>query len=593
MSDPADAGCQFPGSYDVLYENWLKVGLASRILADVLKMFFERHGRFFYATLMEDWKRLPVARGDKEWTDNDLWALRANIDGSHAGTQYRHEHASQQRRDFAEVINQHHVNSLDNVKDTDVQPHDASTSRTLSYLACDASLWGDPDAWLEPLKAYTTSNFGTHAECIRLTSTFQLDLGVIREMLTFCDAFSHCVNQRTIALPVGHPYKVHGTPQDPGGLLQVVCGVRNMNWAHAQSKLLETNDAKAIVSLMHTCLRDPTGGQNSLKEDSTAIEMGKQIRMIQESFSNPDILDSASLRVIEEVRIWQEHAQIMEHLQRNVTSIMRGPQQMQLRGNKHDLASQQQLGLTGGTCHTPAVTTQYFLVPSSVDLEKMKWDGYITEENARLLLKEGSPAWKRFQACAERLEVKSVRLDWIFTGSTLEACPQYQSLVLMPVCSMADFANDVGMKHTQHLSEMVRGKGGRRSCCGWQGGLIEPTQEPALKRMRVAQDPAGPVQFFVAPVCAEARWDGMITLEMVFAGLLAEGSPAHARFEVLSAQFPNGVPLHQLFRGARLKCASHDHPVVMFPGCDLASFAHDVGFPHPTALRDAFHVFTS
>jgi len=219
---------------DSEYHNWLRVGLGIRITTDGLQSFCARHGNIFYIKLIQEWKQTPTNRNpaEPEWSDGDLPAIKCTIDGSAAGSKYgdavlcpvcsvekkkgdpkqsctdKSKHASQQRKDFAEVFKQHHINSTYSIAGTTVPADKAATNKSISYEHCNASRWGDVDGWFEVFKAYIQMQIGTHEHCLFKTSPEHLDICGLTAGMNFCDGFSHCVDQRTKALPAGHPLRV-------------------------------------------------------------------------------------------------------------------------------------------------------------------------------------------------------------------------------------------------------------------------------------------------------------------------------------------------------------------------------------------------
>ena len=106
----------------------------------------------------------------------------------------------------------------------------------------------------------------------------------------------------------------------------------------------------------------------------------------------------------------------------------------------------------------------------------------------------------------------------------------------------------------------MRGKGRRRSCAGWQGGFLPGTQpmdpSPAKRSRRKAE------KFFVIPERPDEAWHkGRLSIDVaVRSGLLKPGSKACARFEMLLASHPAGVPLTDSAMGPSLDLPQHSFP---------------------------------
>ena len=235
----------------VQYHNWLKVGLAIRKATDGTLPFFTKNGLRFFSTVVADWKKVPLSRAAAEWTDADLVLVGQTKDGADAGTKYKSSEASQARKDFAEVIRQHHIN----------QP---ATNTMIKYEHCNAQRWClNPNGWLELLKAYIKMPLGKHEQCAQKNSPDQLDMCGILRAMNFCKGFSDCIDQQTTGLPPAHPeYGADGT-------LDGACNVRN-RWAHNSQQTLDSASAKAELSTLQTFLQDDTDpGGNSLLHDTT------------------------------------------------------------------------------------------------------------------------------------------------------------------------------------------------------------------------------------------------------------------------------------------------------------------------------------
>ena len=235
----------------------------------------------------------------------------------------------------------------------------------------------------------------------------------------------------------------------------------------------------------------------------------------------------------------------------------------------------------------------FFVLPASVELDRASWKGELSPEMAGRLFAEDSPAWARYQKISGG--ESTVRIDSVFPESSLEGCPSHhgRSLVMIPACTMAEFAAEVGIRQAQHLGEAIRGKGGRRSCCGWQGALLAGPSAPRppratkrLKPRKAASAPAPVEGYFVTPVRTDAAWvAGFVSAELARGGLFGEGSPAALRFECLNeVESDQGVPLTQVFPHARVELKSEHGGTVIFPGCSTGQFAQDVG------IRQAQHL---
>ena len=257
---------------DPEYHNWLKVGLAIRLTTDGLQSFCERHGRAFNVKLLHTWKQVPLSRvpPEPEWTDADLPAIKCALDTSDAGTEYKSSAASKQRKDFAEAIKRHHVNSVENTAGTGVPANKVANNGNIKYEHCNASRWGDAEGWFEVFKAYIQMRIGSHAECIMKMGPGSLDICGLTAGMNFCDGFSKCVDQRTKALPLAHLFRVAGNAADPSGRLEAARNVRNGTWGHVRSlKLTDDQTVRAITDLLR-CLRDDTskdGTTDTLSHD--------------------------------------------------------------------------------------------------------------------------------------------------------------------------------------------------------------------------------------------------------------------------------------------------------------------------------------
>jgi hypothetical protein len=221
------------------YHNWLKVGLAIQITTDGLRPFFEARAQAWYATLICDWKTAPAARGDPEWTVSDLPFIKTTGDGTAAGTEYKSSQASKQRQDFAAAIKQNHTNP-------------AATNKQISYEHCDASQWGEPDAWFEPMKAYVQMRLGSHESCIKKRAPADLDICGITAAMQFCVGFSGCIDQRRQV-----------------GVLEAARNVRNTKWGHIETLTLDNSQTTAAIQTLRDCLQDDTGGNSTLLQDPT------------------------------------------------------------------------------------------------------------------------------------------------------------------------------------------------------------------------------------------------------------------------------------------------------------------------------------
>eukprot|EP00656_Telonema_subtile_P025937 TRINITY_DN2795_c0_g1_i4.p1 TRINITY_DN2795_c0_g1~~TRINITY_DN2795_c0_g1_i4.p1 ORF type:complete len:166 (+),score=38.85 TRINITY_DN2795_c0_g1_i4:709-1206(+) len=92
----------------------------------------------------------------------------------------------------------------------------------------------------------------------------------------------------------------------------------------------------------------------------------------------------------------------------------------------------------------------------------------MSHELANQLLGDLSAAAVRFATLGVDLDTE-VPLESLFPGSRLGCASECS--VLLPSCSPGEFAHDVGIRSSLHLSEVVRGAGRRRSCHGWRGAL--------------------------------------------------------------------------------------------------------------------------
>ena len=157
---------------------------------------------------------------------------------------------------------------------------------------------------------------------------------------------------------------------------------------------------------------------------------------------------------------------------------------------------------------------------------------------------------------------------------------------------MPEFAREVGIRQPQHLSEMVRGVGGRRSCCGWRGALLTSRgMAPAPRGNKRPRTPHQTVEeYFVVPERADRIWnDALLSPALVQAGLLPVGCPARERFNTLVVQCPTlgGVPLSQLFPDATVvQCGPSSCTLSLLPNCGAGQFARDVGIRHPQHLGE-------
>lgn len=263
---------------DQEFHNWLKVGLAIRVTTDGLLPFCERHGRAFYNELIEKWKEIPTERGEPKWTDADRQAIKCTAAGSDAGTQYLSSSASKQREDFAEAIKRRHINSVDNIRGTDVPVNKAVPSDNFKIKDhCDASRWGDDDAWFEVFKAYIKMRLGPHSECIQKTKPSHLDICGLTAGMGFCDGFTHCIDQRTKSLPEGHRLRVAGNPEEPSGRLEAARNVRNGVWGHVRSLKLSDEEATRAIATLKECLLDNTGGSDALLHDQQAKDAAAEL----------------------------------------------------------------------------------------------------------------------------------------------------------------------------------------------------------------------------------------------------------------------------------------------------------------------------
>lgn len=106
---------------------------------------------------------------------------------------------------------------------------------------------------MEVLKAYVSMRIGPNQ-----ATPADADISGLTAMLTFCDGFSHCVDQRTTALPQDHPL------QGTSGTLRAASVARNSTWAHVASMTLHDEQAKYAIQAMLDCLRDGTGDEDAL-----------------------------------------------------------------------------------------------------------------------------------------------------------------------------------------------------------------------------------------------------------------------------------------------------------------------------------------
>lgn len=203
------------------------------------------------------------------------------------------------------------------------------------------------------------------------------------------------------------------------------------------------------------------------------------------------------------------------------------------------------------------------------------------------LFHEGSAASRRYHVLAHSSH--TVRLDAVFSGSVLASSAEL-GLVLLPACTVAEFATDIGISHPQHLGEVVRGKGSRRSCGGWTGGVLNSklmatrtkrkrtgtTESRAAKKLAVGS-------YYVAPLHADQLWASGFLSSSLANLLLGCNSAAATRFVALGGLL-NAVRIDTLFADARVELGGEGEGVVLFPGCTSAEFARDVG------IRSALHL---
>jgi hypothetical protein len=273
------------------FHNHTLVGLAIALTADLLRPCCTRYGRMFYKELIMDWKRVPLTRSEPEWTDQDLPMIKCTMNGTPAGTKYGDagichvchktrkkgdpactdvsKHASQQRKDFASAIKQHHINSSKNIEGTPVEANRAATNQNIRYAHCDASRWGDGDAaaWFEVFKAYIQMHIGSHDDCIQKTHPEHLDICALTAGMTFCDGYKGQMDQRTSALPERHPLRVEGSTECPSGTLELARNVRNTTWGHAPEHRLSDKAASQAIRVLLKCAEEvatvPAEGQGA------------------------------------------------------------------------------------------------------------------------------------------------------------------------------------------------------------------------------------------------------------------------------------------------------------------------------------------
>lgn len=187
-----------------------------------------------------------------------------------------------------------------------------------------------------------------------------------------------------------------------------------------------------------------------------------------------------------------------------------------------------------------------------------------------------------------------MRIEQVF--SNVGRVPGVASPVLLfdSTLTPGDFAKDVGIANAQHLSRMLRGFDGRRTCRGWQGAYLHdpcakasrsrptsddesepPPKRPRESRQRVCAPPLGQEDYYVT--CGS----GFMTRTHVASGLLREGSAAHLRFEAALQTYPIAVPLLVVFPNARVEGPSND---CLVPMCSAGDFAKDVGIANAQHL---------
>jgi hypothetical protein len=114
-----------------------------------------------------------------------------------------------------------------------------------------------------------------------------------------------------------------------------------------------------------------------------------------------------------------------------------------------------------------ATRAQYLLVPKVLDDE---WqEGCMSTQVAGKVLSAGSPASLRFLQLVG--EDGKVALSELFPDSRASISPEFKTVALNPCCGMSEFATDVGIHSTSHLSEILSGAR-KGSCKGWRGHYL-------------------------------------------------------------------------------------------------------------------------
>eukprot|EP00658_Telonema_sp_P-2_P018326 TRINITY_DN17185_c0_g1_i1.p1 TRINITY_DN17185_c0_g1~~TRINITY_DN17185_c0_g1_i1.p1 ORF type:complete len:393 (+),score=51.19 TRINITY_DN17185_c0_g1_i1:51-1229(+) len=91
---------------------------------------------------------------------------------------------------------------------------------------------------------------------------------------------------------------------------------------------------------------------------------------------------------------------------------------------------------------------------------------HVTDKMVRSgLFTPGSPSYDRFMRLREAHLLTGVPIKLLFPSGVVLG-PR-----VMPMCATGTFAKDVGIANAQHLSRMLRGLDGRKSCHGWSGGV--------------------------------------------------------------------------------------------------------------------------
>lgn len=280
------------------YQNWQRVGLGLIELRNAYLPLFEQHGRALYQQLLHEWTQLPVTRGEPAWTDTDIPMIQSEVDPATGAlskaTKYVVSKATQQRMDMAAVIRRHHVSSTSNYPtgvqgpvrpDGDPNPKSDCTG----WVHCDASRWGDPDAWLEVLKAYSRAgNLGSkhHVLISEKVQPDQLDATGLINIMRFCDAFTSSFDQSSSDLPADHP--LHAAQK---GHLQKVQDVRNSAVCHSPDFTVCDDEARAALIVLLEALQDSV--DRGCSSCSVAVDTVQQlldgVGDLNQSFTLPEV----------------------------------------------------------------------------------------------------------------------------------------------------------------------------------------------------------------------------------------------------------------------------------------------------------------